>query len=150
MFKKILLPSDGSKHSIEAAKVAAEIASHHGGVVFPLVAVEFQYTVSKDLSEEESGALRARIQGRAEKAIQETVAAVREAGGEATDGKIVEGSAAEAILKEAEDCEYDLIVVGSRGVSVDDGHDRLLGSVTEQVLHRTLCPVLVIRHEAKS
>lgn len=149
MFNKILLPTDGSKHSLEAAKVAAEIASHHGGVVFPLVAVEFQYTVGEDLSEEVSAALRARIQGRADKAIQDTVAAVRDAGAEVTAGKVAEGRAADVILKEAEDCEYDLIVMGSRGVSLDDGYDRLIGSVTERVLHRALCPVLVIRHEAK-
>lgn len=149
MFKKILLPSDGSMHSLEAARVAAEIASHHGGTVYPLVAVEYQYVDSEDLSEEVRAAIHTRIQSRAEKALQEAAAAIREAGAKAAEGKTVEGRAAEAILQEAEDGEFDLIVMGSRGVSLDKGYDRLIGSVTERVLHRALCPVLVIRHRAQ-
>jgi nucleotide-binding universal stress UspA family protein len=149
MFKKILLPCDGSKHSLEAARVAAEIASQHGGTVYPLVAVEYQYADSPELSEEVRSAIHERIQERAGKALQDATGALQAAGTPPTEGKVVEGPAAEAILKEAEDGEYDLIVMGSRGVSLDNGYDRLIGSVTERVLHRALCPVLVIRHNAK-
>jgi len=148
MFKKILLPCDGSKHSIEAAKVAADIASHHGGTVCPVVAVEYQYADSEELSGEVRDAIHARIQSRAKKALQDVAGAVKQDGSPCAEGKVIEGPAAEAILKEAEDGEYDLIVMGSRGVSLDNGYDRLIGSVTERVLHRALCPVLVIRHNA--
>jgi nucleotide-binding universal stress UspA family protein len=145
MFKKILLPSDGSRHSLEAARIAAEVAAHHGGTVHPLVAVEYQYVDTDDLPAEIGAALHERISARAQKALQETARAVRDAGGNSTDGKIVEGPSADVILKEASDGEFDLIVMGSRGVSLDRGYDRLVGSVTERVLHRTMCPVLVIR-----
>jgi nucleotide-binding universal stress UspA family protein len=149
MFKKILLPCDGSQHSIEAAKVAADIASHHQGTVYPVVAVEYQYADSQDLAEEVRSAIHGRIQSRAAKALEDAFGAVNQGGSACTTGKVLEGPAAEAILKEAEDGEYDLIVMGSRGVSLDNGYDRLIGSVTERVLHRALCPVLVIRHNAK-
>ena len=55
----------------------------------------------------------------------------------------------DAILQEAEDGEYDLIVMGSRGVNLECDGDRLLGSVAERVLHRTPCPVMIVRAEPK-
>lgn len=145
MFKKILLPSDGSRHSLEAARIAAEVAAHHGGTVHPLVAVEYQYVDTDDLPADISAAIHERISARAQRALTQAAAAVREAGGNVTPGKVVEGPSAEAILQEASDGEFDLIVMGSRGVSLDNGYDRLVGSVTERVLHRAICPVLVIR-----
>jgi nucleotide-binding universal stress UspA family protein len=149
MFSKILLPSDGSQHSIEAARIAADVATHHQGTVYPIVAVEFQYVDSKELPDDVSTAIHERIRQRAQQALEVTSAAVREAGGKVAEGKVLEGPAAEAILQESEEGEFDLIVIGSRGVSLDNGYDRLVGSVTERVLHRALCPVLVIRHNAK-
>ena len=149
MFEKILLPTDGSRHSAEAARTAAELARCHHGIVHPLVAVEFQYIVGEELSEEVSSLLRRRIESRAQAALDAANALVREAGGKTDGGRIVEGTSPEAVLREAEDGEYDLIVMGSRGVSLDNGHDRLIGSVTERVLHRAPCPVLVIRAEPR-
>ena len=149
MFRKILLPSDGSQHSIEAARIAADVAAHHQGTVYPIVAVEFQYVDSKELPDDVSAAIHERIRQRAQQALAATVAAVRDAGGAVAEGKVVEGPAAETILAESEQGEFDLIVIGSRGVSLDNGYDRLVGSVTERVLHCALCPVLVIRHNAQ-
>lgn len=149
MFQKILLPTDGSRNSTEAARIAAEVAAKHGGVVQPVVTVEYGHLVGGDLSEEVIAAVRGRIQDRASKALEDAGAAILSAGGKASDGKIIEGPAPNAILQEAEDGEYDLIVMGSRGVSEDDGHERMIGSVTERVLHRAPCPVLVIRAEQR-
>lgn len=145
MFKKILLPSDGSRHSLEAARIAAEVAAHHGGTVYPLVAVEYQYVDTDDLPADISAVIHERIRSRAERALAATADAIRNGGGNAGEGKIVEGPSAEAILAEASDGAHDLIVMGSRGVSLDNGYERLMGSVTERVLHSAICPVLVIR-----
>ena len=76
-------------------------------------------------------------------------APVRAAGGTAVEGRVLEGDPDQVILREAEAGEFDVIVIGSRGVSEDSGRTRLLGSVAERVLHRTPCPVLVIRAEPK-
>lgn len=147
MFKKILLPTDGSRHSAEAARFAADLAVTHDGIVHPLVAVEYQYITGEDISPEMTAAIRKRIDHRAHKALDAANAALREGGARTDDGRIVEGPAPEAILKEAEEGEYDVIVLSSRGVSVENGHQRLLGSCTERVLHGAPCPVLVIRGE---
>lgn len=149
MFKKILLPTDGSRQSAEAARIAADLASHHEGSVQPVVAVEYHYVSADEVGEALTGPLRERIRSRAERALEEACEQVRGAGARCEAGKVLEGIPADVILQEAEDGEYDVIVMGSRGVSLDRGHDRLVGSVTERVLHQAPCPVLVIRAEPR-
>jgi nucleotide-binding universal stress UspA family protein len=56
---------------------------------------------------------------------------------------IEEGDAADVICKEAADRGADVIVVGTHGRT---GLKRLfLGSVSEHVVRRAPCPVLVVR-----
>jgi len=50
------------------------------------------------------------------------------------------GSPAEVIVSIAEEQKIDLIVMGARGLS--PVKERLLGSVSHAVLHKTPCPVL--------
>ncbi len=149
MFRKILLPPDGSRHSVEAARLAADIATHHDAVVTPVVAVEYNHLRGDDIPAELAHAIHDRIAARARKAVEEACALVSGAGARCDAGKILEGQPVDVILNEAEEGEYDLIVIGSRGVSEDHGYERLVGSVTERVLHRTPCPVLVIRAEPR-
>ncbi len=55
---------------------------------------------------------------------------------------LVQGSAVEVILDEASKLKADLIVVGSHGHGAV--YHLMVGSVTEGVLHRSSCPVLVV------
>ena len=57
------------------------------------------------------------------------------------------GDPPRAILERACTLDVDLIVMGSHGRS---GYERLLlGSVTEKVLHKAPCPVMVVPHRAE-
>lgn len=56
---------------------------------------------------------------------------------------VVIGAPSDQILSEAERAGSDLVVVGARGVGV--AARLLLGSVSESVLRRANCPVLVVR-----
>lgn len=56
---------------------------------------------------------------------------------------VVTGAPPDQILSEAERAGSDLVVVGARGVGVAER--LLLGSVSESVLRRANCPVLVVR-----
>ena len=58
------------------------------------------------------------------------------------------GAVAEAILSYLEAHPVDLLVVGSRGLSL--GKRLLLGSVSDALVHHATCAVLVIRPEAHS
>jgi len=55
---------------------------------------------------------------------------------------LVQGSAVEVILDEASKLNIDLIVVGSHGHGAV--YHLMVGSVSEGVLHRSSCPVLVV------
>ena len=147
MFAKILLPTDGSQASLVAARTAGTVAEAHDGVVHPLVAVEYRYIEDDDLPEHIRATIRERIDRRARAALQQASAAAVSAGGRSSPGSLRVGPAPDAILQEAAAGEYDLIVMSSRGLGKEQGHERLVGSVTERVLHRASCPVLVIPHE---
>ena len=56
---------------------------------------------------------------------------------------LVEGHAVQEIVKVANEGNYDLIVIGARGLS--HIKEILLGSVTDGVIHHARCPVLVIK-----
>jgi nucleotide-binding universal stress UspA family protein len=53
------------------------------------------------------------------------------------------GNAGEEILRLAEKEKIDTIVVGSRGLST--ASKLLLGSVSHNVLHNAMCPVVIVR-----
>ena len=54
------------------------------------------------------------------------------------------GSPAEVLVRDAEEHESDLVVVGARGLAAVERI--LLGSVSESVLRHAGCPVLIARH----
>ncbi|MBI5251826.1 MAG: universal stress protein [Desulfomonile tiedjei] len=56
---------------------------------------------------------------------------------------IAEGDPAETILEQAEDGKYDMIVLGSHGLSYLRGF--LLGTVHAKILHNANKPVLIVR-----
>lgn len=56
--------------------------------------------------------------------------------------RVVEGSAAEILLFESDKLEIDMIVVGSHGHGAI--YNMLIGSVSESILQRSICPVLVV------
>jgi nucleotide-binding universal stress UspA family protein len=80
----------------------------------------------------------ARAEGQA--AIDEAVKQLPEGMTAAT--RLVDAPAAQAILGEASQGGYDLIVVGSRGRG--DIGSMFLGSVSHRVLHSSQLPVLVV------
>lgn len=73
--------------------------------------------------------------------IQEAAEATREAGIEAT-GLLVQGPPAQLILRQADELEADMIIVGTHGFGA--AMSLLLGSISRTVLKKARCPVLVV------
>ena len=73
--------------------------------------------------------------------LQRHAERLREAGVNAT-ALLIRGPVAATLLKEAERLQVDVIVVGSHGHGAM--LHLLLGSVSEQILKKATCPVLVI------
>ncbi len=138
-FTNILVAYDGSEHSQKALDLAIKIAQCSNGKLKVLFAFDKVPTIFGD-DETEHFIERAMTKGREK--LTEATAHVHDAGIEfKTD--IVEGPAAEAILRVAEADGCDLIVMGSRGLGMMQG--LLLGSVSYRVLHHAQIPVLIVR-----
>ncbi len=146
LIRKILVPTDGSDASLAAAKYAAEIAECSMAEVVLLNVAEgssiTQFVGYSPRGRHPTHGLREV----GEAVIQKTGKAFVQAG-VAFHSKIIEGFAPETIISEAEDGNYDLIVMGSHGA--EGGVLRRvffgLGSVAEGVVSNAPCPVLLVR-----
>ena len=73
--------------------------------------------------------------------IQEIANRLRKSGLDTT-ALLVHGPTVEYILKEASELDVDMIVVGSHGRGAM--YQLLVGSVSEGILHKSQCPILVV------
>jgi len=148
MYKKILLPTDGSKYAEKAAKHAIWIASHSNAEVIALNVVDTSSLVglpAEDLTVRVTEILKEEGQKSLE-TITNIMEQLEKEKGLKTVVKIIsiskEGSPADVILKTVEEEDVDLIVMGTSG---KHGLDRfLLGSVTEKVVRSAKRPVLAV------
>lgn len=147
MFKRIVVPIDGSACAEKAFDVAVRLAKSEGAklaicsVVDPItVASVSPMGASADL-------LIADMEQEAQREVDGAVDKARRAGLDAS-GTVLNGVAYNEILGYAKRRNADAIVMGTHGRG---GLQRLfLGSVAESVLREAPCPVIVVRDEAKS
>jgi nucleotide-binding universal stress UspA family protein len=138
MFKNILLAVDGSYNASQAAKLAGSLARELKADLWIVTAFD---PVPPYLGEPNmQNAINARMEV-AEAVLKETLKAIGTINGELKT-EVLEGPAAEAILKVAKTRQNDLIVMGARGLGILSGI--LLGSQSQKVLHHAPCPVLVV------
>ena len=139
MFKKILVPYDGSYHSERALEAAIEIAKNDKAAIHVIYAYDKlpKYLGEPNLQEVLNRVLTA-ARGLVEGAAQHA-----HAHGIEVTTDVLEGPAADAILRAAETEGFDLIVIGSRGL----GHLKglLIGSVSERVVRQAKTPVMIMR-----
>ncbi len=133
--KKILLAVDGSDHSMRAARMAGELASHLDGTVDVLNVVpeaklvapiaeyaelEHVYITQRDLLKSAGSEIVARAS-----------AEVGNTGGSVGRAEVEIGSPARTIVEYADAWENDCIVMGRRGLG--DIKGLLMGSVSHRV-----------------
>lgn len=144
MFKRILVPTDGSSTALRAAETIAETVGAVPGVevtlvlvVAPLRAEDTDYDA--DIVERHNKAMRERA-----KSTLQITANVFERHGVTCVTKVIEGDPVSLALSQEADNGYDAIAMGSRGMGMQKNDLHYLGSVTEHVIRRTDIPVLVI------
>jgi nucleotide-binding universal stress UspA family protein len=137
-FTNILVAYDGSDHSQKALDLAVKIAGCSAGKLKVLFAFDKVPTIFGD---DETAHFIERAMSKGRDVLGAATAQLREAGVEFSTA-IVEGPAAEAILRIAQAEGCDLIIMGSRGRGMVQG--LLLGSVSYRVLHHAQIPVLIV------
>ena len=131
--KKILVPTDGSMNSLKAAEYAAEISKQFDAETHLLnVITKSTIRISRNREEKSSA-----------QALEETKDVFEEWGVKVILRKTVRGNPAQIICKIAEEEGFDLIVIGSRGLSGIKAF--FLGGVSDKVIRYAICPVLIVR-----
>jgi nucleotide-binding universal stress UspA family protein len=142
LIRRILVPIDGSVLSLKAAENAAALAARFGASITLLTALEPPEALVASVNKAAMDEVREGLWRSAEGIHRQVEEAITSQHVQ-VERRIFWGNPAPTIAAEAER-GYDLVVMGSRGLGLEPGDRQLLGSVTERVLRRTHCPVLVI------
>ncbi len=143
MFDKILVATDGSKHSEKAAKIAIELAKLSGGTITAIYVADTSRTshLPDDMI---LFSIRELLIKEGNEALDFVERQAKEAG-VGFERALVEGNPGEEIIYYAWKHEKDVIIMGSVGRT---GLDKfLLGSVAEKVVRNSKIPVLTIPGE---
>jgi len=172
MIKKILVPVDGSQHSVKAVELASDLASKYDAEIILLHVLLRGHTPDglKKALEIEVGKrkasadnlvimpqqIMARIDRKEDsqlsleelnyigKYVLSSVAAICQDKGVAkVEKRVEEGNPAKIVIKLAEDTQADMIVMGSRGLS--DLQGLLVGSVSHKVSQLATCTCVTVR-----
>ena len=144
IMKRILVPTDFSKHAEYALRVAAQIAKKNNSKIYLLHMLELPHQGSDAVS---SGSAIPQIMYFKEMAINklETLMDADFLEGINVSEIIQFGKAFDGIMEISKKNSVDLIVMGSHGAS---GYEEMfIGSNTEKVVRSSDVPVLVIKNE---
>jgi nucleotide-binding universal stress UspA family protein len=140
VFTSILCPVDFSEHSERALGVALELAALTGAHL-TLVHVVDALLDAASRATHNGEALEAQTQQELQDLLQRIATAAGKEPRRIAIAVAV-GDPAEQVLKQAVECESDLIVIGTQGL---EGARRLVfGSTTEGVLRASRVPVLAV------
>ena len=139
--KKILVPTDASEYSRGALKTALELARKFNAEVELLFVM--QKPMVYDSSVNAYIFAPEQIEQEAEYVLKSTLDRIDFSDVTLIKKKLQGKKTADVILKEIEDEKIDLVVMGSHGYGAIAGS--LLGSVSQQVLHKAKCSVLIVK-----
>ena len=146
MFKKILVPVDGSKGALDALDAAIELQKLTDAEIQLLCVFKHHSLFEASLSmvrPEDIQIPDEALTQYAKEVVEHAKAHAEEKGAKKVRGFVRGGRPSKAIVQVAEENNFDLIVMGSRGTTGDvDG--MLLGSVSHRVAGRARIPVLVV------
>jgi nucleotide-binding universal stress UspA family protein len=138
--ERVLIPVDGSDSSRNAAKYAAHLVSPRSVKLYLLNVWE---PVHMTIGGDEAEKMRERAHAEAMEMLEEYKRLLEPCGLE-VELIARSGRPDYVILNVQDELDCDLIVIGSRGLSVLE--NVIMGSVVTRVLEGATCPVLVTRN----
>ena len=138
---KILVATDGSKYSQKALFIAKQMAKDMGSEVAAVTVGAF-YESKSSPNPQIKTELRNQEALRNKKILDEAQEIFADfEGAFSTIYKV--GNVAEEIINLAEEGDYDLIIMGSRGLGLFSR--TLLGSVSDKVIHHANVSVMIVK-----
>ena len=141
LFKNILVPYDGSSHSKHAFKVALDMAKKYNSKISLVTVLDTSpgYWANSNLCDKAMGGARTLVTKEFE-SFESTAKKAKVS----FHSEIIEShSITKTIVSYSKSKKVDLLVMGAQGIT---GWGKLiLGSVTDGVVHRVRCPVLIVR-----
>ena len=140
MYERFLVPVDGSEHSKHALNSAKWLAQNQGInariTILHIIPSNNIHTVAYGVDIE-------KLQVEEVRRILEESAQVLSGSSIQYDSEYHIGDPAEMICKKAKEGDYDLIVMGSRGLSLFS--ELLVGSVSHKVVQHAHCGVMIVK-----
>ncbi|MYL38675.1 universal stress protein [Halobacillus litoralis] len=139
MYKNILIAADGSDHSIRTAERAAELAGLQMGARITII-----YVVDVDQSKTDvlTQGDKAMIDQKRKQRLEPIEESLR---GRDVSYEVVirHGEPGPTIVHYANDHDFDIVIIGSRGLNTLQ--EMVLGSVSHKVAKRAKCPVMIVK-----
>lgn len=145
MIKKILVAIDGSDHADHALDFALDLVNKYSAKLLLLTAVPPVFIPLPSLNVIKSQAIAdasAELERSFQAALSKAEAKAKRLTSLNLFTRLEHGNPDEVIVQTAEEGDFDLIVLGSRGLG---RRDYALGSVSSRVAENARCPVLIIK-----
>ncbi|MEH6403750.1 MAG: universal stress protein [Sneathiella sp.] len=145
MFKKILVPVDGSEKALEALQFAVNLQNAFNSELLILTVFRHHSLLEASMSmvrAEDPEVMDDIMRGHASNVAESSKESARNFGSKQVRAFVKNGPPARTIVSFAEKRDVDLIVLGSRGHGDLEGF--LLGSVSHKVTSLADCPVMVV------
>jgi len=138
---KILVPVDGSKSSLEGAKIGADLAQAKGAQVTLLAVIPVYPDIDLEISARARESLDSKLSAQAEQALAQAKGFFT---GLTVESILLSSNdVADEIVKLAEEGKFDLIVMGSRGFKATGRFS--VGGTALKVASYSPCSVLLAK-----
>src|SRR5215210_478025 len=134
--ERILLATDGSGDAARATEAASDLARRSGAELHVVHVWHDVRGFAHDFVKRE-------LRRQGQEILDEQVERVRAAGGEVAKAHLRRGRTSNEVIALSEEIDAGLLVVGSRGLGTVQRI--LMGSQSEEIVHRAQIPVLVLR-----
>jgi nucleotide-binding universal stress UspA family protein len=142
MYKRILIPTDGSREARKAAKHGVGLAEAFGATIHALYVIDLPGSPRTPYIMENEDRLREEYEEYGHEVTRDVCGMAEEAGVECVTANKY-GSPYKRICKYAEDEDMDCIVLGFHGRA--DIPDYVLGTTAERVVRTATVPVITVR-----
>jgi nucleotide-binding universal stress UspA family protein len=139
MFKKILVASDGSSTSIDAARIAGEVAKTFSAALTVATVAYFPRVYASDVGPD----MREGYLAEWKRVLADTVAAAKAVGVDCEAKLLRDDEPAGALLEEVGRGGYDLLIVGRTGAGSPGS--KMMGGVSRKLAEGAACSVLMVR-----